>query len=88
MSQYGCDLPTSSGKHLDSVCASIEDNLSRVCLAPHILNLPSHLRIAFRSLRLDPRLVVTKADKGNAVVLLDALQYTELAWRLLSDDQT
>ena len=88
MSRYSCGLLTSSGKHLDSVCTSIEGDLTRLRLTPHIPNLPSHLRTALRSLRSDPRLVVTKVNKGDVVVLLDAPRYMELAWRHLNDSQT
>ena len=34
------------------------------------------------------RIVITKADKGDAVVLMDITQYTKLAYEHLNDPQT
>ena len=87
--QIRCYTSTAAAdKHLDTVCTDIQNDLGRVHLTPHIPNLPGRLRTALRSLRSNPALVVTKADKGDAVVLLGVTRYTELAWRDLSNDRT
>ena len=48
-------------------------------------NLPSHLRKATKELREDRDIVILPADKGNATVVMDRVEYVEKINEMLND---
>ena len=88
ISSYTCGLPATSRRTLDSVCSAIDDNLAGVSVRRSEPNLPPHLRKALMDLKGNGDIVVSKADKGDAVVIMDVGHYTSLAWNHLSDADT
>ena len=51
-------------------------------------NLPRRFQVALKDLRKNPRIHLTKADKSNAVVILDKEEYVKKLDELLSDENT
>ena len=88
ISRYTCGVPPASAQVLSSVCSGIEENLARVRVLSSESNLPLHLRKALSNLKGNRDLVISKADKGDAVVLMDTSHYVDLAWKHLSDQDT
>ena len=51
-------------------------------------NFSQKLKIALKSLREDPSIIIDKADKGDAVVVMNADHYYGLAMKHLADSST
>ena len=62
------------------VMADIKNKVYSVEVVPPKLNFPQRLRKALTSLKEDPTIVIAKADKGDTVVVFDAVHY--MIWRL------
>lgn len=88
MARYSIGLPETAQRVKQSVCRDIEQDLTRARLGRSDPNLSPRLRKALRELRDMKDLVISTADKGDAVVVLDVDHYTGLAWAHLSDDET
>ena len=65
-----------------------DKNLARVHVHLSEPNLPPRLCKALSDLKGNRAHVISKADKGNAVVLMDASHYVDLTWKHLSDQDT
>lgn len=81
-------LPTGSAGLLDKVCGKIREDLSSVGVIRRAPNLPPRLRKALHGLRDNGDIVVSKADKGDAIVVMDKQHYLKLAWDHLADEST
>ena len=81
-------LPLGSAKTLDSICADLECQLSNIKRVVRENNLPTKLSGALRSLKLSRDIVVSKADMGDAIVIMDKEHYTQLTWDHLSNGGT
>ena len=57
----------------------ISHQIQKIEVVPPRANLSQRLRTALMSLREDPNIIVAKADKGDAVVVLDSEHYFGLA---------
>ena len=86
--RYRCGVPSSSARILDGICTDIVANLTSVKVKQSHPNLPPRLRAALKSLRDNEKIIISKADKGDAVVIMDVEHYTKLAWEHLSDRDT
>lgn len=86
--RYHCALPGDSERALDRVCQNIRDSLRRTVMGPIQSDLPRMLSDCLANLRKDESDVVSKADKGDAKVVMDTTHYTQLAWTHLSDENT
>ena len=81
-------LQLTSARILSHVCNRIEQELHRLRLRRTDPNLLTRLRKALKDIGENADIVVTKADKGDAIVLMDASHYTDLAWSHLREDNT
>ena len=88
IANYRRGVPTASAKLLDKVCGRIHGDLHSVDVKRHPPNLPLRLRKALRGLRDNEKIVISKADKGDAVVVMDRQHYLKLAWDHLGDEST
>ena len=68
-----------------NVLSDIKQMIHSVEVRPPKLNLPMRLRRALISLKEDPSIIIAKADKGDAVVILDSEHYYGLANKHLAD---
>ena len=68
--------------------ALTDKSLKRCRAIPHRPNLTNTERAALRNLSSNNDIVITKADKGDTVVVMDMEQYTELAYKHLNDPDT
>ena len=59
-----------------------------VHVRPPKLNLSQRLKVAFKSLKDDSNIIISKADKGDMVAVLDSEHYHGLAAKHLADSQT
>lgn len=57
-------------------------------LSPDDIVIPKCLKMALNDLKKNDNIIVTKADKGNKLVILDKVTYLEKASHLLSDIST
>ena len=57
-------------------------------MVPPKSNFSQRLRMALKSLKEDPNIIIAKADKGDWVVVMDSEHYRGLAARHLEDSQT
>ena len=68
---------------------TLTDKALKRCRAiPHKPNRTSLECTALRALNKNKNIVITKADKGDTVVMMDLEQYTELAYKHLNDAHT
>lgn len=88
IANYRRGLPTGSAKLLDKVCGKIQGDLHLVGVKTHPPNLPVRLRKALHDLKGNGDIVISKADKGDAVVVMDRQHYLKLAWDHLGDEST
>ena len=88
MARYCIGLPATAQRVKESVCRDIEHDLASARLGRMESNLPPQLRVALKELRDREDLIISTADKGDAVVVMDVDHYTRLAWAHLSDDNT
>ena len=70
------------------VLSNIKNMIHNMEVRPPKLNLSQRLRLALKSLKEDPNIIIAKADKGDAVVVLDSEHYHGLAAKHLADSQT
>lgn len=70
------------------VLRDIKSKIYSVEVVPPKQNFPQRLKNALLSLKEDPTIVIAKADKGDTVVVLDALHYYDLAAKHLADNGT
>ena len=54
-----------------TVLLDIKNMVHNMEVRPPELNLSQRLRVALKSLKDDPSIIIAKADKGDAVVVLD-----------------
>ena len=71
-----------------NILRDIKNRIHSVEVVPPKLNLSQRLRNALIALKEDPTIVIANADKGDTVVVLDAIHYYELAARHLADAGT
>ena len=57
----------------------IKHEILKVEMVPPRLNFPQRLKLALTSLKEDPNIINTKADKGDAGVAMDSTHYYSLA---------
>ena len=67
---------------------NIRYQIQKIEVGPPRANLSQWLRTALKSLREDRKIIVAKADEGDAVVVLNSEHYFGLAAKHLADSQT
>ena len=67
------------------ILCDIKNKLHSIKVVPPKLNFPKRLRKALTSLKEYSTIVIAKADKGDTVVVLDAVHYYDLAAKHLAD---
>ena len=72
-------MPTGSAKLLDKVCGRIQGDLHLVGVKRHPPSVPLRLRKTLHELRGNGDIVISKADKGDAVVAMYRQHYLKLA---------
>ena len=72
MARYSCGLPLTSSRIKDNVCNQLEQHITHLQLRHTDSNLLPRLRKALKSLKENTSIVISKADKGDAAVLLNA----------------
>ena len=55
---------------------------------PVVSNVPARFFKAYKQLKSDSSLHITKADKANSVVIIDKVDYNDKMYALLNDDST
>ena len=88
MARYCGGLPSTSDRIKTAVCEHVVEQLNNLEPKCTIPNLPARLTRALRRLRNCKDIVVSQADKGDAAVLLNASDYTRMAWQHLADSET
>ena len=81
-------IPPRSSRILNRTLASIRYDLKHVDIDNTPSNLTRAERTALKRLIGDEDLVVSKADKGDATVVMSTPQYLEMAYKHLSDRST
>ena len=66
------------------ILRDIKNKVHNVEVAPPKLNLRQRLTKVLTSLKKDPTIVIAKVDKGDTVVVLDAVYYSEMAAKHLA----
>lgn len=88
LARYSIGLPVTANIIRDNICDAIEGELNRIRPAPTESNIPPRLRRALKELQDNKDIIVTSADKGDVVVIMNVSHYTDLAWKHLSDSST
>ena len=88
IARYCGGLPSTSDRIKTAVCDNIVEQLHDLEPKRTIPNLPACLTMALRRLRNRNDIVVSQADKGDAVVLMNASDYTCMAWQHLAGGET
>ena len=73
---------------MKGVFKHIRNKILAIETVPPRPNFSQRLKIALKSLREDPTIIISKADKGDAVVVMDADHYYGLAMKHLADSST
>ena len=84
-------LVSSRAKNVvDNVHTNIYNRLKSIRAKHTSDNLPTHLVFALKSLRADKSIVhvISKANKGDKIVIMDSTHYTKFVWDHLSDKNT
>ena len=70
-------------KAQDNIMAKVLSDVKRMVqnmeVRPPMLNFSQRLRLALKSLKEDPNIIIAKADKGDTVVVMDSEHYYGLA---------
>ena len=64
------------------------NEIQNIEVVPPKANFSQRLRAALKSQKEDPNIIIAKADKGDAVVILDSDHYYDLAAKHLADSRT
>ena len=73
---------------MDKIYSNIRREIQSIQVVPPRPNFSQRLRMALKSLREDPNIIIAKADKGDSVVVMDSEQYYGLAAKHLADSRT
>lgn len=84
--KYQCTAST--GFTLDKICKRIIGSLKKVQTYHPIPNLREHFKTALEELRNNKELILCKAVKEDATVIMDVGLYTKLGWAHLNDKNT
>ena len=75
--------------HCDTMvqeCNNIRQEIQNIQVVPLMSNYSQRLRTALKSFKEDPYIIITKADKGDLVVVMDSEHYHVLlpnSWQIL-----
>ena len=70
------------------VIDSIKLEMQNVQVLPPKSNFTQRLKMALKSLKEDPNIIIVKSDKGDFVVMTDSEQYLGFTAKHLADSQT
>ena len=82
------ELPNRARRILQKSIQSIEYDLQNCTCIPPIPNLSKQERMALRLLKKNDNVIISKANKGDSVVILPTTKYVELAHKHLNDRET
>ena len=73
---------------MTKIIDNIKIEIQKVQVVPPESNFTQRLKMALKSLKEDPNIIIAKADKGDSVVVMDSEHYLGLAAKHLADSQT
>ena len=82
------DLTRAQNDIMDQIYSNIRREIQSIQVVSPKPNFSQRLRMALKSLREDPSIIIAKADKGDSVVVINLEQYYGLAAKHLADSRT
>ena len=86
--KYKYQIPNRAERILKSTLKAIEYDLKHCHAVPIPPNISSEQRACLQQLSEDQRLIISPADKGDKIVVLNTSQYLDLAYSHLNDNST